>query len=298
MTGCPAVLPPSMKLKPHEIAMFRDGDATRSTRANTAESPDAPVGTGGSGCLIVNADDWGRDRATTERIFECTELRRVSSVSAMVFMADSARAAETARTAGIDAGLHLNLSESFSASSCPAGVMERQGELRRYLLRNPLARVLYHPGLTRSFQYVVKAQLDEYRRLYGSEPDRIDGHHHLHLCSNVILKELLPVGTIVRRNFTFLPGEKSLLNRWYRKAVDRRLARRHSLVDFLYNLVPIEAARLERIFALARHSIVELETHPAQPDDYTFLTENEIWQRSGDLRITSFRAMCSAPAKN
>src|SRR6266480_4217678 len=67
------------------------------------------------GVLIVNADDWGRDAETTARIAECVVPGGVSSVSAMVFMADSERAADTARERGIDAGLHVNFTTPFSA---------------------------------------------------------------------------------------------------------------------------------------------------------------------------------------
>ena len=239
------------------------------------------------GCLIVNADDWGKDRATTDRTFECTTLGTVSSVSAMVFMADSERAAEIAGRSGIDAGLHLNFTEPFSGPNVLAPLLERQGELRRCLLRHPLARILYHPGLAGSFEYVVAAQIDEFRRLYGRDPQRIDGHHHLHLCANVLRDRLLPAGTLVRRNFSFLAGEKSLLNRLYRQRVNRRLADRHFLVDHLFSLAPLEpAARLQRILSLARNSVVELETHPANPDEHRFLTSGEMLRQLGDLAIS------------
>jgi len=252
-------------------------------------SPDHLAATG---CLIVNADDWGRDRATTDRTFECTTCGTVSSVSAMVFMPDSERAAEIARRSGIDAGLHLNLTEPFSAPNCPAPLLAHQRKVRRWLGWHRLARILYYPGLTRSIEYVVAAQLDEYRRLYGANPQRIDGHRHLHLCTNVVLDGLLPEGTLVRRNFSFLPGEKSLLNRLYRKAVDRRLAGRYRLVDGLYNLAPLEPAdRLQRIFSQARNAIVELETHPINPDEHRFLTSGEMLRRLGDVAISpSFTA--------
>jgi predicted glycoside hydrolase/deacetylase ChbG (UPF0249 family)/glycosyltransferase involved in cell wall biosynthesis len=238
------------------------------------------------GRLIVNADDWGRDKATTDRIFECTEIGTVSSVSAMVFMADSERAATIARTSGIDAGLHVNFTEPFSAAICPAPLIERQRELRRCLLRHRLARILYYPSLAASFEYVLSAQVDEYRRLYGVDPQRIDGHHHLHLSMNVLLDRLLPEGVLVRRNFSFLPGEKSLANRLYRKMIDRRLAGRHRIVDYLFNLAPLEPERLERIFTLARNSVVELETHPARPDEHRFLTSGEMLRQLGDLTVS------------
>jgi hypothetical protein len=238
------------------------------------------------GRLIVNADDWGRDGATTDRTFECTTSGTVSSVSAMVFMADSERAASIARDARIDAGLHLNFTEPFSARGCSATLLEHQRRLKQRLGSHPVARILYYPGLRQSFEYVVAAQIEEYRRLYGAEPERIDGHHHLHLCGNVLLEGLLPAGTVVRRNFSFLAGEKSLVNRLYRTMVDRSLARHHRVVDFLFNLLPIEPSRLERVFTLARHSVVELETHPINTDEHRFLTSGEMLAQLGDLAIS------------
>lgn len=229
------------------------------------------------GRLIVNADDWGRDGWTTTRILDCVESGGVSSVSAMVFMDDSEGAAAVARERGIEAGLHLNLTTPFSAKGCPRRVLERQSELSRYLHRGALATVTAHPGLVRGFEYVVAAQLDEFERLYGMKPERIDGHHHAHLCANVLVQRLLPAGTVVRRNFSFQAGEKSVWNRMYRRLIDRALARRHHLADYFFSLAPMDApSRLRRIFALAQNSVVEVETHPTEPSEYRFL-------RSGDI---------------
>jgi hypothetical protein len=286
-----------MKLEEQPIVALSDSaEAPAAAHPRAVSSSAADFSPSASGRLIVNADDWGRDQATTDRTFECTELRTVSSVSAMVFMADSERAAEIARRSGIDAGLHLNFTEGFSASNVPAPLLEHQDKLRRRLGWHPLARILYYPGLARSFEYVVSAQIDEYHRLYGTDPQRIDGHHHLHLCTNVVLDGLLPADTVVRRNFSFLPGEKSLGNRLYRRAVDRRLAGRHRLVDYLYNLSPLEPAdRLQRIFSLARNSVVELETHPINPEEHRFLTSGEMLGRLGDLTISpNFTATLTA----
>jgi chitin disaccharide deacetylase len=278
-----------MKLETDSIVTLSNpGAAPPSAQTRVVPSRSAvlsPSTAGTPGRLIVNADDWGRDQTTTDRTFECTELRTVSSVSAMVFMADSERAAAIARSSGIDAGLHLNFTEPFSASNCPPPLIERQRELKRCLGWHPLARILYYPGLARSLEYVVAAQTDEYRRLYGADPQRIDGHHHLHLCTNVLLDELLPAGTLVRRNFSFQPGEKSLINRLYRKRMDRRLARRHQLVDYLFALPPLEPERLKRIFGLAGGHTVELETHPVNPVEYSFLTEGEIIRQLGEVVI-------------
>ena len=55
--------------------------------------------------LIINADDWGRTCDTTDRTIECFRSNGVSSVSAMVFMEDSERAAMIAQEHAIETGL-------------------------------------------------------------------------------------------------------------------------------------------------------------------------------------------------
>src|SRR5215472_17324382 len=127
-------------------------------------SPQTSSGRPG-GVIIVNADDWGRDRETTQRIFECILHGTVSSASAMVFMEDSERAAAVAREANIDIGLHLNFTTPFSGRDCPRHLLERQNQLTAYLRWHRFARFVFHPGLARSFDYVVKAQIAAFHRL-------------------------------------------------------------------------------------------------------------------------------------
>ena len=240
------------------------------------------------GLLIVNADDWGQDRDTTERALECFNHGAISSVSAMVFMQDSERAAARAKEQGIDAGLHLNMTTPFSASKCSALLADHQREVARFLLRHRYAQIVFHPRLVGSFEYVVRAQRDEFCRLYGAEPTRLDGHHHMHLCSNVVLGGLLPPGTIVRRNFSFRRREKSWCNRLYRKLVDRMLARRHHLVDFFFSLQPLDRTdHVLKIVALAKEFTVEVDAHPINPKEHRFLTGGEIHRWIGDLPIAT-----------
>ena len=228
------------------------------------------------GALIINADDWGIDRATTDRILECAVRHRISSASGMVFMEDSERAADLAREHGVDIGLHLNLTEALSGRGVSARLKEHHGRVARFLLRHRFSQIVYHPGLANSFEYVATAQLEEFQRMYGEAPQRIDGHRHMHLSENVLTAKLLPAGTLVRRNFWFAPGEKSWINRRYRSFVDSRLKRRHRLVDFLFSLVPLQMERLERIFSCGRHACVELETHPVNAEEFQFLTSCEM----------------------
>ena len=204
----------------------------------------------------------------------------------MMFMQDSERAAASARERGIDAGLHLNFTTPFSSAATAPPLIEHQQRLSRYLRQHRFAPAVFHPGLSRSFEYVVAAQLDEFARLYGARPARIDGHHHMHLCANVMLRNLMPSGTVVRRNFSFRAGEKGWANRLYRRVVDGVLRRRHHLMDFLFVLPPLEPRnRLQGIFALARTFAVEVETHPVNPDEYRFLMGDQILRTTDGLSI-------------
>lgn len=245
-----------------------------------------PSGVLRRGRLIINADDWGRDQQTTDRISECALRGTVSSVSAMVFMEDSERAAVLARESAIDAGLHLNFTTPFSSKKCPQPLLEKQQKIAVYLRRHALTQAIFNPLLAGCFEYVVNVQVEEYTRLYGKAPARLDGHHHMHLCANVVMGGLLPRGTVVRRNFSFQPGEKSWLNRLYRNVGDRLLQRRHLLTDYFFSLTPLEpAARLRQIFSLTNECVVEVETHPANPEEHRFLTEGDIYRVARDVSI-------------
>src|SRR5205823_3348731 len=108
----------------------------------------------------------------------------------------------------------------------------------------------------------------------------------MHLCANVLFGGLLPRGVVVRRSFSFQPGEKGLANRLYRRCVDGILARRHRVVDFFFSLTPLQpASRLERIVRLARRSSVEVEAHPVNSEEYRFLSGPEIFRIVLDVSI-------------
>jgi predicted glycoside hydrolase/deacetylase ChbG (UPF0249 family) len=226
--------------------------------------------------LLVNADDYGRNREATDRILECLGHRRVNAASAMVFMEDSERAACVARAARHALGLHLNFSESFTAAMVPAAIRQDHERIRRFVLKSKYALVLFHPGLAGAFRRVFAAQLHEFRRLYGTAPTHFDGHQHYHLATNVLVQRLLPLGTRVRRSFSFREGEKSALNLWYRRMVDASLCKRHVLTDFFFSAEQhLSVERMERVVMLARTANVELMVHPEIARERDFLLGKE-----------------------
>jgi predicted glycoside hydrolase/deacetylase ChbG (UPF0249 family) len=227
--------------------------------------------------LIINADDWGRSVAETDAALRCYRAGRITSVSVMVFMADSERAARLAKDYELDdVGLHLNFSEEFTDKSCSETLKEHHGRIIRFLKLGKYAQLLYNPFLRKAFAYCYHAQVEEFMRLFEKSPSHIDGHHHMHLCANVLFSSMIPGGTKLRRNFSFWPGEKSWLNRAYRALADRRLACRYRLTDYFFDLTQcIEEKKLDRVAALAKSSNVELLTHPIVNGEEAYLMSGE-----------------------
>lgn len=226
--------------------------------------------------IIVNADDWGSSSKETDAALSCFEKGRITSVSAMVFMQDSERAADLAKDSGIDVGLHLNFNQQFTGVTGSALLQGSHDRIVRFLTSNKYSQLIYNPFLRKHFQYVYQAQFDEFIRLYGKKPTHIDGHRHQHLCANMLIDRIIPEGNKVRRNFSFWPGEKSMMNRTYRRLVDCWLARRYYLVDFFFALSHcLESNGLPRFAKLAEGSTVELMTHPVKENESSYLMSVE-----------------------
>jgi predicted glycoside hydrolase/deacetylase ChbG (UPF0249 family) len=226
--------------------------------------------------LIINADDFGRSETETDAARRCYNEGRITSVSAMVFMQDSERGAELAKENEMDVGLHLNFSETFTGKSTSGALNECHNRLVRYLRRSKYSQLFYNPFLRREFSCSYEAQAEEFARLFGKPPSHIDGHHHMHLCANILLSNLIPAGMKIRRNFSFWPGEKSRFNRTYRALVDRWLARKYRLTDYFFDLTQsIREKKMERVMALAESSKVELMTHPILQLESNYLMSDQ-----------------------
>jgi chitin disaccharide deacetylase len=214
--------------------------------------------------IIVNADDWGRSEAETDAALSCHAQHRITSVTAMVFMPDSERAAQLALKRGLDVGLHLNFSQPFEVLHQPPDVADAQRRVCAFINANKYAFLIYNPALRRDFVASYEAQRAEFVRLYGKPPSHVDGHHHMHLCANVLLGNVIPPGQKLRRNFFFWPGEKGRLNRAYRRVTNQLLSRKYRGTDYFFALSQcLQPQRLAKVLALAQTHTVEVMTHPA-----------------------------------
>jgi len=222
--------------------------------------------------LIVNADDLGKNPETTDNIITCFQRGRITSASAMVFMSDSERAAGAAAAAGLETGLHLNLDLPFDGPGVTTPLRDRHRRVFEYLRGGKWTQLIYNPLLKNAFRYVFQAQYDEYVRLFGQEPTKIDGHDHMHLCMNMVADRIIPRGKRVRRNLTFTRGQRNFVNRLYRRLVDAWLVRRYICSDAFFAIDPVwNLPRQEKIIRLALSRDVELMVHPGLREEYEYL---------------------------
>lgn len=239
--------------------------------------------------LIINADDFGINRVATGNILTCFENRRITSTSAMVFMEDSERAAKLGGECALDVGLHVNFTAGFTGRVPSGKLREYSQRIAAFLSMGKYRFMIYNPALRNEFEYVYNAQYEEFVRLYSRIPTHIDGHHHMHLCMNMLVDKFIPAGMKVRRNYSLSPGNSNPFKRGYRKVVDAWLKRRYRCTDFFLSILPLDQPdRLRWIVELAKSSDVEIEVHPENREEQDFLMrENYLYLAQHCMEISS-----------
>jgi predicted glycoside hydrolase/deacetylase ChbG (UPF0249 family) len=242
--------------------------------------------------VIITADDYGKTAHATDSILRCYSGRRITSASAMVFMEDSVRAASLASQTGLEVGLHLNFSMPFSTLGITQSLRGHQEKVIAWLTGNKFAQVVYNPFLAESFAVLFRAQKEEFTRLYGRNPDFYNGHHHMHLCANVLAGQLIPNGARVRTTFTFDQGERNPFNRLYRRYINGIVSRRYITTDRFYSIVPVRnRERLRMILSNASREDVEVEVHPENADEIEFLMSDEYGHFMGSVPMGNFQQL-------
>lgn len=226
--------------------------------------------------LIITADDYGKTRLATDCILEVFLRNRITSASAMVFMEDSERAASLASRHDLEIGLHLNFTEPFSARNIPLKLREHHSRVGSYLTKRKWCQVIYNPFLADSFNFLFLSQREEFIRLYGRLPDYYNGHHHMHLCANVLASKMMPSGALVRRTFTFDVGAKNPFNLLYRDILAIWVSRNFVSTDAFFSIEPVHNhERLRNIISRAAKETIELEVHPENVEEMDFLLSDQ-----------------------
>jgi predicted glycoside hydrolase/deacetylase ChbG (UPF0249 family) len=226
--------------------------------------------------LVITADDYGKNKKTTNNILKCYFNDRITSASAMVFMLDSERAASSASGIGLEIGLHVNFTLPFTAPNTPLKLREHQTKLVSYLTKHRLSQTIFNPFLTDAFSFVFLSQKEEFLRLYSKLPDYYNGHHHMHLCANMLVSNRLPKGARIRGTFTFERGEKGAFNRFYRRFLNFYISKRFISTDAFFNIEPFQ--NQERLNNIIKHAVkegVEIEVHPENDEEIGYLLSNQ-----------------------
>lgn len=240
--------------------------------------------------IIITADDYGKTRHATDSILKCFLSKRITSASAMVFMEDSERAASVSQNSDLEVGLHLNFTLPYSTCNIPQNLRNHQNRVVSYLTKYKLAQVIYNPFLTDSFNLLFLAQQEEFVRLYGKLPAFINGHHHMHLCANVLASNIIPKSTRVRRTFTFDPGEKNPFNLLYRYILDTWVSMRFLTTDSFFSIAPIKNhERLRQIINRSAKETVEIVVHPEDIEKIEFLLSDQYKSLIDSVHTGGFR---------
>jgi chitin disaccharide deacetylase len=233
--------------------------------------------------LMINADDWGASPATTDAIARSFDAGALTAASAMVHMADSARAASLARQRGLPVGLHLNLSQPLDGVDVPEEVRLRQTRVARRFVHMRLRRWLYDPSSREVVARAIADQLAEFERLYGEPPRRLDGHLHVHLCPDVLLSRALPRElwlrpartSAARRTVSALGALQNARGRWLRSSFP--------VSDYFFSIEDIHpelgGSGLGAALDLAAGANVEVMTHPSRPRESELLLSGD-WRRA------------------
>jgi predicted glycoside hydrolase/deacetylase ChbG (UPF0249 family) len=236
-----------------------------------------------AGVLIINADDMGASPSTTDPVAECFAAGVITSASAMVWMADSERAARIARERDLPVGLHLNFTLPFADPEVPDDVRARQ--LRLTAVFGSDARADADAGDRGVDGALVAAaladQLQLFRELFGREPTHLDGHHHVHV--NAAVLEHLPRGLPIRPPLGASPqrtfGQRWLLRRFRRPDTCLAFERVH----------PALGGEGLGVLAQARRETLEVMVHPAQLHEREALLANDWRAALAELALGSYR---------
>lgn len=246
------------------------------------------------GLLIVNADDWGLNRTTTDAGVRCAEAGRITSATAMVYMEDSDRAATLAKSAGLPVGLHLNLSDEFTDERTPTDVRARQARLIPYFQptsRRRLMRCVYDPRIRADAEQCIADQLVRFEELYGTPPTHIDGHQHVHLCPNVLFARTLPKATKMRSGLERFERERSPLGA-IRRLRRRLISMRFSSTDYLFDISEVDprtgGTEPPTKLRLADSASVEVMAHPGFDHELERLCSDEWGEALRHRRLGSF----------
>lgn len=234
-----------------------------------------------SRCLIITADDFGRDEAINEAVEAAHRDGILTCASLMVGAPAAADAvARARRLPGLKVGLHLVLIDG--APILPPielrGLVRGDGRFDDNQIRAAL-RWFFVPGIRGRLAAEIRAQFESFR-ITGLRLDHVNAHRHMHV-HPVVAQLLVEIGpdygmrsvrlpaepvAVLRRAF---PGERSRAPLYLPAVAALRRRLRHAglaMNDCLLGVAWSGAMVEERVLGLLPHlppGISEIYFHPA-----------------------------------
>jgi predicted glycoside hydrolase/deacetylase ChbG (UPF0249 family) len=207
--------------------------------------------------LVVNADDAGFHRCSDAAILACARHGLVRSATVAVNGPTAEDFVRAAKAAGLDLGLHLNLSEGRGLGGPHRTLTDRLGHFlgKAEAWRRAAAGELDAGEVRRE----VEAQWARARAL-GFEPTHVDGHNHVHLFPAV--REALRAGARgiwVRVPLGGVPGLPPECARWAAE-LEGPWNRTDAFTGHDFARAPAEATFLGSLVSAA--ATVEFMVHP------------------------------------
>ena len=133
--------------------------------------------------LKIVADDFGYGYSRNLGILECYQQRAITAVSLLVNCKHSLHAVHLSKKHGIPTGLHFNITEGFPLSH-PQSVRSLVTSSGNFLGREGFWS---NPKLNPwHIEEELIAQIEWFKRAFGTLPAHVDGHQHVHVHPNVI----------------------------------------------------------------------------------------------------------------
>lgn len=120
--------------------------------------------------IVFCGDDFGLNAGVDVGILELAGLNRLSAVSCLAHGPSFAAHGPALRDAGLDVGLHFNLTERFGSTAQPEVLAPGK------LLARACAGRLDSAWIERQ----LRAQLETFERVLGRAPDHIGGYRQVH----------------------------------------------------------------------------------------------------------------------
>lgn len=141
----------------------------------------------------INADDYGRDPATTKAILDCFEREWIDTTTLMVNMENSDAAAQKgiADVYRDKIGLHINLMEGkpLTKPILSESIFCTDGCFNKQFMRVARCKLYLKKREKQALQQEIEAQMERFLR-YGFKPRYLDSHCSTH--------NLLPVLRIIK----------------------------------------------------------------------------------------------------